>query len=132
MCQKTILKFVLFLGIIALTSCEGNTDRIRIIQNNTSGTIQVIATGSIFDKVSKSILSGQSETLFISNQRGGSSYIEVPATGLDTLIITNSLGDTCKKDFLLQSNWNIRTEQTRKRPSNWQHEYKFAVTDSDF
>lgn len=130
--SKSIIRVAALSLIIALSSCEGNTDRIRIIKNNTSGPIMVSASGTSISNFNMSISEGQSETLFIGGQRGGSDLVENPATGISSLIIVNSTGDTCTKDFTIQTNWDIRVEQTKKIPSNWNHEYTFILNDSDF
>jgi hypothetical protein len=117
---------------VFLTSCEGNTDRIRIIENQTSGSVNVTATGSLVSTFDKRLSMGQSETLYLGGQMGGSDMVENPADGISTLLIINTNGDTCSKDFTIQSNWDIQVEQTKKTPSNWKHEYTFIVRDSDF
>jgi hypothetical protein len=130
--MNATLKIATLVLLSILFSCEGNTDRIRTIQNNTSGTIQVIADGNLPADYNKTIPSGGAETLFISGQLGGSDFIENPAEGIHSLIILNAFGDTCVKDYLLQSNWSIDVQQTKRFPSNWRHEYTFSITDSDF
>lgn len=130
--HRIIIYFALLGFIIALTSCEGNTDRSRQIENNTSGLITVFANGSNVSNYDNTISAGETETLFISNQLGGSDYVETPATGISSLIIINAAGDTCLKDYLPKDNWEISVEQTKKTPSNWQHNYTFIVNDSDF
>lgn len=130
--NKSIIRVAALSLIIALSSCEGNTDRIRIIKNNTSGPIMVSASGISISNFNKSISEGESEMLFIGGQMGGSDQVENPATGISSLIIVNSTGDTCSKDFTIQSNWDIKIEQTKKTPSNWKHEYTFILNDGDF
>ena len=115
-----------------LISCEGNTDRVRQIRNESSHSINVNASGTNVSNYDKSIAAGETEILFIGNQLGGSDYVEEPANGITTLIIVNSLGDTCTKDFSIKENWDIHVEQRKKVPSDWQHEYTFIVNDSDF
>jgi len=126
----------LYIGLIslaiALSSCEGNTDRTRQLRNNTSGLIQVVANGMYLSGYNAPISTGQTGHLFVSSQRGGSSYVENPSVGITEMIITNASGDTCIKDFTLQNNWEISLEETHKFPSNWQHEYTFSVNENDF
>ena len=125
-----------YLGLLSLAilfpSCEGNTDRIRQIRNNTSGLIQVVANGMYIPDYNASISTGQTESLFVSHQRGGSSYVESPSMGITDMTITNASGDTCLKEFTLPGNWEINLEERKKTPSDWQHEYTFIVNENDF
>jgi hypothetical protein len=130
--SKSTFQSILLVFIIFLSSCDGNTDRIRIIKNNTTGEIKVTASGTSMSDFNKSILTGQSETLFIGGQMGGTDQVENPSFGISSMIITNATGDTCTKDYTVQENWEIKVEQTKKRPSNWKQEYTFIVNDSDF
>jgi hypothetical protein len=131
--MKINLKLIGLLSlIILLASCEGNTDRVRQVRNNTSGNIQVSANGSMLTNFNKTISINQTEILYIGNQLGGTDYVEYPANGIATMVITNASGDTCTKDFTIQANWDISVEQRKKIPSDWLHEYTFIVEDSDF
>ena len=131
--MKRTTIFAAILGLtFTLASCEGNTDRIRQIRNNTSGSINVIADGTTVSNYNESISVGQTEILFIESQLGGSDYIETPSAGIISMIITNTSGDTCLKDFIPQNNWEIIVEERKKVPSDWRHEYTFIVDDSDF
>ena len=129
---KSIFQSILLVPIIFLSSCDGNTDKIRIITNNTAGEITVTASGTSVSDFNKSISAGQSVTLFIGGQMGGTDQIENPSFGISSMIIKNAAGDTCTKDYTIQEKWSIKVEQTNKRPSNWKHEYTFIVNDSDF
>lgn len=130
--SKSTFHSILFMFIIFLSACEGNTDRIRIIENNTSGEIHVIAFGTSMADFDKSIAPEQSETLFLGGIMGGTDQVENPSIGISSMIITNATGDTCIKDYTIQENWDIKVEQTKKRPSNWNQEYTFIVNDNDF
>lgn len=80
----------------------------------------------------KLIEAGYKEIIFVTNQRGGSDFVEDPAQGVSLLVITNEAGDTCLKDYKVQDNWSIKVKERTKVPSDWQHEYRFIVVDSDF
>jgi hypothetical protein len=122
--------FILF--IFFFFACEGNTDKIRFIQNSSESAILVTANGGSLTDYTNTIAAGQTDTLFFGGQLGGTSQIENPAFGIDTLIIVNAAGDTCTKEYTLQDNWIISVEQIKKRPSNWRHEYTFQVNEGDF
>jgi len=130
--KKLINNIGVLIITISFISCEGNTDRSRLLKNESSQAIHVIANGISLPDYDKLISVGQTETLFITNQRGGSDYVEEPPIGITTFVIVNSLGDTCTKDFKIKSNWDLHIEEKTKIPSNWQHEYSFIVDDSDF
>ena len=101
--------------------------RKRIIENKSDKEITVKASGELFGSIDKKIKSGESEVIFITSQRGGSSTIENPANGVNSFLILNLEGDTCKKDYSLESNWATSTEQIKKIPSHWEHEYLFVI-----
>ena len=111
---------------------QGNTDRTRQIRNNTSGTINVFTAGTYISVFNQSISNNKTETLFITSQLGGSDYLESPALGMTSILITNATGDTCTKDYKLDINWGIQVEERSKVSSDWQHYYTFQVHDSDF
>ena len=50
---KTIFFFVTI--STSLVSCEGQTDRVRLIENRTSGRINVYAVGSSLSKLEKNL-----------------------------------------------------------------------------
>lgn len=129
------LKFISFTFLtVLIISCEGNTDRYRHVQNNTNESINIYASGiSFYDfEFNETLTAGQSVKIFQTYQRGGSDYVENPAIGIDSLLITNSNGDTCTKDYLIQDNWLIDVYQRKKVPSDWQHNYTFTVSNTNF
>jgi hypothetical protein len=132
--KLNLLLGIITLSILTLTSCEGNTDRYRHIQNNSSNSISIFASGSDYYEFEfqENLEAGQSVMFYNTNQMGGSETIENPATGIDSLLIINSEGDTCKKDFTIENNWETKVEHRRKVPSDWQHNYTLTIDDSDF
>ena len=118
---------------LLLSACEGNTDREWIIQNQSSNRIEVQATLiSTIAFIPKEIQPAQERSIFINSERGGNSSVVNTSDLFAKIIITNSLGDTLKKDPLLQTSWETDVEETKKVPSNYKHEYRFTITDSDF
>lgn len=131
--MKKTKRMLVFLSMVPLIfSCEGNTDRKRIVANNSDMEITVQASGELFGSIDKKIEAGESEVICIISQRGGSSFIENPSNGINSFLITNSAGDTCKKDYSVESNWTTSAEETKKLPSNWEHEYVLTIKPEDF
>ncbi|PLX00376.1 MAG: hypothetical protein C0591_01300 [Marinilabiliales bacterium] len=124
---------VLFLLSIALISCEGETVIERSVKNETSNTITVKASLPGNSNYTKTIEIGQSELLYLGGDgMGASSQVEYPASGINSMVIINSTGDTCLKDYTIENNWEIYVEHTKKTPSRYNHKYDFVVFDSDF
>lgn len=132
--KLNLLLGIITLSILTLTSCEGNTDRYRHIQNNSGVDISIYASGNSFYEFEfqENLEAGQSVMFYNTNLRGGTDQIENPAMGIDSLLIINNTGDTCTLDYNIESNWNTEVEQRRKVPSDWQHNYTLTIKDSDF
>ena len=136
--MKTIKKITTrLLSVIAISfllmSCEGNTNREWIVKNNSSTTIKVEA-GLVFNTstVTKNIAAGSSEIITITEQRGGTATPQTPSDVFSSMIITNAATDSLNKDYKLAANWKATIEQTKKRPSLYEHEYILNLTDQDF
>ena len=115
------------------SSCEGNTDYEWIIQNDASSLISVKANNAIYqDSTKTNIASNQQEKLMTYSMLGGSSKPLDPGASFSDLLILNSDGDTLKKDYQLNTNWNITITTVSKIPANYKHQYLFQVTDNDF
>ena len=123
---------VIFLAIL-FSSCEGNTDRFWKISNESSGQIHVESISNFDNTEFKdSISSGALKTISMNSQLGGNSNPQLPTQAISSLIVINDAGDTLKKDYTLEENWESIIENTRKVPSNYEHEYILEVTDEDF
>jgi hypothetical protein len=127
---NTIVMLSLSIGLL---SCEGETIIERMVKNESSNTIIVKANLIGNSNYDKSIAPGKSELLYLGGDgMGATSVTENPYTGITSMIITNLAGDTCIKDYTLQSNWDMQVEHTKKTPSRYDHKYTFVVKDSDF
>lgn len=118
-------------------ACEGNTDMVFEVANNTSDTL-VVSHGSQFDarptiqvmpdEVAEiavhSVLGGQPEAMDMN--------ISLTSSFQDTLEIRTVAGDTCTKDWRELNNWESEVEELNKIPANWEHRYRFSVADADF
>ena len=117
----------------ALISFEGETLIERSVKNETSNIITVKANLSGDSNYTKTIEIGQSEILYLGGDgMGATDQVEYPASGINSMVIINSTGDSCLKDYTIKNNWGIYIEQTKKRPSKYNHKYDFVVSDSDF
>lgn len=117
---------------ITLVSCEGNTDRVRLVSNLSSTEIAVQAVADWHPEIGLTVAPGATEEIFMSSQLGGSDYVIHPYDQIDTLIIINSLGDTCQIDYSDSTQWEIHVEERSKIPADWLHEYTIVVMDEDF
>lgn len=130
------MKFYRLLPLLILpflVACEGNTDFTWSVNNQSAGTITISGLNSIYaDTLNLDIQAGQQEVIGVFSQLGGNSTPQIPSGAFSTLVITNSVGDTTTKNYEIQANWEVLIEQTRKIPSNYEHNYTFTVNDSDF
>lgn len=127
-----MIKYLLpaLLGL-TLISCEGNTDRVRLIDNQSSSELNVEKV-TYWSSGTLTIAEGETKEFYSASQLGGSDYIVHPASGIDTLIITNAVGDTCTKNYLDSLAWEYTVTERSRIPADWLHEYTFIVTDEDF
>lgn len=121
---------------VLLMGCEGNTQQSYFLENATSDWVTVIHAHSVFtdgmDLDTVSIAAGERQELGVENWLGGREQPDLPAAFIDTLIVFNSAGQLCTKNWLLMSEWEIESFEDRKVPSQWRHEYTFNVTEGDF
>lgn len=117
---------------LVLSACEGNTDRVRIVKNVT--TSEITAYVMSYDSVwtTFQIPSGRRETVFASSQFGGSDYAGEPLIDVLGFVIVNSDNDTLKTNLYDVDSWVVYSNQLKKAPSNWEHEFVLYVTDADF
>lgn len=117
---------------VALVSCEGNTDRVRLVANNSSSQLSVVASTQWYPDIGLSVNEGETEAFFTSSQLGGSDYVIHPYSEIDTLIITNEAGDTCTINYSDSLQWDVVVTERSRVPADWLHEYTLVVTDEDF
>lgn len=130
------MRFIKILAFAALTtaliSCEGNTDRVRLLANNSSSDLTIVAATYWYPDIELTVAEGETKEFFTSSQRGGSDYVIHPNSDIDSLLITNTAGDTCRINYADSLQWEITVTERSRVPADWLHEYTLIVTDEDF
>ena len=124
--------FTISVLALALVSCEGNTDRVRLVYNQSSTAVTVEADADWNTGIEITVQPGEVQELFMMSQLGGSDYIVHPYSNMDTLIIMNAAGDTCTINYADSLSWEYHVEERSRFPADWLHEYTVVVTDGDF
>lgn len=124
------LLFLLCLGLFF--SCRVETFETWEISNNTSGNIKV----RFYDNSStneKSFDIPQNENAIIKKYNFKSKNPETinPGIVFNSFIITNSLSDTCSKNYKLTENWVV-IDEMKSPPTKYYNHYTFSVSDGDF
>jgi hypothetical protein len=125
-------KILIILCLAVLCSCRVETFETWEVTNNSSGDITVLYTGNQTN-VEKSMLIPQDESAIVQSNtyKTKESITFNPKASFATFIITNTLGDTCTKDYLLEASWTSIND-TKSPPKRQYNNYYFSVTDSDF
>lgn len=131
--MNRLLLLALPLLALLFTACEGNTDRTWKVQNDSSMNITFVAVElATTTSISESIAPGTTFTITTASQRGGSDYVQTPTETFDAMLVLAANGDLLNRDVSLASSWENSVEQTKKVPSNWEHEYVLVLNDTDF
>ena len=129
--KSNIHLIAILIGVIALTSCEGNTRRYLTVKNSSSESINVIYNDFNMHFDTLTIVPNTQTDLLFSSDRGGKSNSGSPSEYILNMAIFKGQ-DSCIKNNQLDANWIITSEQTKRVPSHWEHHYTFDVLDSDF
>jgi hypothetical protein len=78
------------------------------------------------------IPSGKRETVFTTSQFGGSETPGDPLGDIMGFVVVNDNQDTLKTDLYDINSWVIYSNQVKKAPSHWEHEFVLNVRDVDF
>ena len=125
-----LIRIVALIAIVFLTSCEGSTRKTWQITNNSSFKVALSVDSLSQELVTNSIAPGTTETILVTDTRGGSSH---PGPITEWLSFTIQSGySVLTKDPLNDSNWSVYTHQTSKVPSEYTHSFQFYFDDSDF
>lgn len=131
--MKKHFQYTLLLAVVViLFSCKGNTNKTRIVKNNSSDTITVRANISGDPNYLVNINPGQETVMGVVDDEGGTGIPEEPIYFIYQMYVTKNTFDTIKKDYRDKKNWDTKIEQTKKVPSEYKHEYTFVVNNSDF
>lgn len=130
------MKNSFFLGIsilaIFLVSCEGKTVFELRISNQSSNEITAYYQIIYDDPKEETIASNRDKYIMYTENVGGKSEAISPDLYFESLVIVNSLGDTCTKDFTDDFAWKREVEEEKKTPASYSHDYNFIVEDIDF
>lgn len=117
---------------VFFSACEGNTDRIRIVKNASTSDVTVYTMNYDSTWSSVQIPSGNRETVVTTSQRGGSDSPGDPLGDIMGFVVVNDNQDTLKTDLNDINSWVIYSNQVKKAPSHWEHEFVLNVKDVDF
>ncbi len=124
-------KIALFLLLFSLCSCDGNTNEIFNVRNNSSEEITIVFHENILSTDSIQIISeGITKEVANLNFRGGISNPNGPILFDSVTVYTQT--DTMITQFNDELNWNTVTEQVSKFPSSYTHTHDLIITNEDF
>ena len=130
--SNRIKKLIIPVMIILLASCQGNTDREWRVSNESSDTIHVQASlVFIADTIYDTVVPGDINIITITNEEKGNSLPQQAYDVFSFFMISGDEGDTIRKNFLDNDNWDIYIEQTKSNPQHFEQTYTMIVTDSD-
>lgn len=118
--------FFIILFISTLSSCivESETTYSYLIKNNSSSSIEILALENL------TIMPNEQITIWEDYQKGKSTNPTLfYLSKLDTIEISNSLGELLQKDIYTVQNWVFDFEE--KRHTVWQ-KYILSIQDNDF
>ena len=123
------MKYITFVLLLigALTSCEKETYYEYFIENKSSSDITI--SGSDILIVNSISSNGISKITVFSHRAKNTDLMEPSTIFGQNMIITNSSGDTLKKDYKILSNWSSNVDSNRATAS---HKYTLSIVDSDF
>lgn len=130
-----LFKIIAFIYlVIALISCEGNTDRIYKLDNKSAYDLRLRAKVSAEQsyQIDTIIPAGLRNVMAIFAQRGGVKQADQnPGAIFSEWQLTTVDGKPCKKD-VNGNTWNKSVIERSSMPSNQEHLYLFEITDIDF
>jgi hypothetical protein len=124
-------KLIIILIAFLLSSCKTETSKSWTIYNYTSGNIHTeIIEKSTHETQTYDLAPNESvvikQTTVKSRDEEGK-----PSDPFLSLLITNTAGDACLKDYKLDDNWEL-INNTKSPPKRIYIQYNFEVYDSDF
>ena len=130
-------KFLILTAACGLMACEGNTDMVFEVANNSSDTLEVSHRSQFDPRPTIQVLPDEVAEIAIHAMLGGQPEamdmnITLTSGFRDTLVIRTVAGDACTKDWRELNNWESEVEELKKVPANWAHRYRFSVADADF
>lgn len=123
--------FTLLLTALFFISCEGNTDEIFNVSNNTNSEITLKFENPVLAIDSLQYIGiGETKEIAFLSFLGGNSNARGPII-FDTVTVYNST-DTMITNFVFEQNWILESKQEKKFPSSYKHTHSLTITNSDF
>lgn len=129
--------FFIIAAACGLMACEGNTDMVFEVVNDSSDTLEVSHRSQFDARPTIQVLPDEVAEIAVHSMLGGQPEamdmnITLTSSFQDTLVIRTLAGDSCGKDWRELNNWESEVEELKKIPANWHHRYRFSVADEDF
>ena len=130
-------QFCLWLLVLALVSCEGNTRFEVMARNETENAIRIEHKSRSLSNLDTFIIMtnvGPGETVLLSSEDwlGGRSEAAEPIQILDSMAVFNASNEQSNHAWRIPEQWHIQSYQDRKIPSQWRHTYLLGVREGDF
>lgn len=127
----------LWLLVLALVSCEGNTRYEVMVRNETENAIRVEHQSRSLSNLDTFIIMtnvGPGETVLLSSEDwlGGRSEAAEPIQILDSMAVFNASNEQSNHAWRIPEQWYIQSYQDRRIPSQWRHTYLLGVSEGDF
>ena len=130
---KLVFKAIMPMIVIFLASCGGTTDREWSIENHSSTTIEFVFKKHNYPYTIQGTLDkGEKRIVEITIEEKADLDPQIPYDVFSDLLITNANGESMKKEWQDNNNWEIYIEETETSPSKQLQTYKLIVEDQDF
>lgn len=134
--QRMIKQLFFFVPLFALlVACEGNTDTIFEVENETADTLYFKWIAIRYDTSlveSEMILPNSTHMVLYESTLGGRKEVPAISEYMGNPYLTNATGDTAQINLAVEDTWDIISTERRKVPANWEHRYTVIVSESDF
>lgn len=134
--MKKILNVALVASLLFFASCEGNTEYLLHVKNNSTEPITLVhkidwSYTNFEDTIQIAV--GETKQIAQWNQLGGNSQ-SVDITGYISSIYGLQTNSKELDSSVYQSNtrWEERIEEKKRIPANYWHYYELSLTDVDF
>lgn len=130
-----LLKLGLVLAVLTACGCaESYTEwSLRLHNGCDSSAVHLRALSTEHETFDLVVPAGAPTAFMVLQDVGGESGPSSVGRFLDACILTrHNEADTCLKEVFIDANWQITTEQTHRRPANYEHTYTFSVSEGDF
>lgn len=118
-----------------LIACDGNTDTVFEVHNQSADTLYFKWIPLRYDTSiteTETLLPGEVTQVLYQSTLGGRSNPPKISEHMDEPTLINTTGDTSLLELATEATWHISSMQKRRVPSNWEHRYSLTVTEADF